>query len=54
MTLLIRTLLFKSKKEEPIVLEPIEFDREKATKDLKELIKCKTISYTDNSLEDIA
>ena len=52
MTLLIRTLLFKSKKEDAINPEPVEFDRKKATEDLRELIRCKTISYSDNSLED--
>ena len=52
--LIIRTILFTPKKQDEIVAEEIEFDKEKAVNSLKELVKCKTISYFDSSLEDDA
>ena len=49
---LIRTALFKPKPQPQVSQEPIEFDREAAINALAELLKCKTISYDDHSLED--
>ena len=52
---IIRTLLFTPKKSTiiPQTNEEI-FDGDKAVSNLQELIKCKTISYRDSSLEDDA
>ncbi len=50
--ILIRTLAFKPRLNRVIDKFEIEFDREKAVKNLQELIKFKTISYKDASLED--
>lgn len=51
---LIRTALFRPKKQAQISVQPVEFDQEAAVHALSELIKCKTISYHDHSLEDDA
>lgn len=51
---LVRTALFKPKKQpEP---EPFEVhcDAEKATRDLAAMVRCKTVSYTDERMEDDA
>ena len=50
--ILIRTLNFKPKTSIEISDEKIEFDREKAVESLRELIRFKTVSYADSSLED--
>ncbi len=50
--ILIRTLLFTPKKAFDADNKEIEFDKEKAIYSLRELVKCKTISYYDSSLED--
>ena len=50
----IRTLTFKPKAQPEISNEEIVFDRDGAVKVLAELVKCKTISYSDHSLEDDA
>ncbi len=50
--ILIRTLLFKPKDNLVASNEEVSFDKEKAISALKELVKCKTISYYDSSLED--
>ena len=52
--ILIRAAMFKPKPEELRTLEEIEFDRDAAVKALAELVKCKTVSYDDHSLEDDA
>ena len=52
--LLIRAAAFRPQKEEPVVAEPEQFDREKAVRDLQALIRCKTVSYRDRALEDDA
>ena len=50
--LLIRTLSFRPKAQ-PKILEGEEiFDKNKAVEDLRELVRCKTISYRDSSLEN--
>ena len=52
--ILIRAAMFKPKLEEARTLEEIEFDRDAVVKALAELVKCKTVSYEDHSLEDDA
>ena len=49
---LIRTALFKPKAQPAICEEKAEFDREKTVATLAELVRCKTISYNDKTLED--
>ena len=49
---IVRTLGFKPKAQPDISNETIEFDRDGAVNALAELVKCKTISYFDHSLED--
>ena len=46
------TAAFRPKAEEKKVYPPVEFDREKAVENLRELVKCRTVSYYDHSLED--
>ena len=50
----VRTIRFKPKAQPPISNEEISFDRDGAVDALAELVRCKTISYTDHSLEDDA
>ena len=50
----IRTANFKPKPQPKTNDEAISFDKDGATAALAELIKCKTISYSDSSLEDDA
>ena len=53
-TILIRTLRFvpaESLREEPL---PVTFNGEKAVSDLSEMIRCKTVSHLDKSLDDEA
>ncbi len=50
--LFIRTLLFKPKDTLKASNEDVSFDKEKAISALQQLIKCKTVSYYDSSLED--
>ena len=52
--LIIRAAAFKPKAQPEIDTSAIEFDKEKAARDLRELVKCKTVSYRDLSLEDDA
>lgn len=52
MTLFLKTLLFKPKREAIVSAQPIEFNKEKAVKDLQELIRFKTVSYTDKTKEN--
>ncbi len=49
---LIRTFNFKPKKIKDVDFEGVEFDKIKAVENLRELIKCKTISDYDKSKED--
>lgn len=51
---LIRTAMFKPKDSGKKEFEPVEFDRKAAVNSLAELIKCRTVSYYDHSLEDDA
>ena len=50
----IRTAAFKPKPQPETNNEEVSFDKDGATAALAELIKCKTISYSDHSLEDDA
>ena len=50
----VRTANFKPKAQPATNDEEISFDKDGATAALAELIKCKTISYSDHSLEDDA
>ena len=50
----IRTAAFKPKPQPTASGEVPEFDREKAVDALAQLIRCKTISYNDHTLEDDA
>ena len=52
--ILIRALAFKPKAQPPVDQTPVEFDRERATESLRTLVRCKTVSYRDPSLEDDA
>ena len=52
--ILVRTAKFQPKAQPELSTEAVEFDRDKAISSLAELIKCKTISYTDPTLEDDA
>jgi carboxypeptidase PM20D1 len=51
---LIRAATFNPKPQPPISDEAVTFDKEAAVTSLAELVKCKTISYNDHSLEDDA
>ena len=51
---LIRTANFKPQPQPEISQEEITFDRDAATRNLAELVKCKTVSYSDHALEDDA
>ena len=49
---LVRTLTFKPKPQPAISQEKVSFDKDDAVNALAELVKCKTVSYYDHSLED--
>ncbi len=50
--ILIRALLFRPKAAIPVMEEEVSFDADGAIDALQKLIRCKTISYYDPSLED--
>ncbi|MDO4608988.1 MAG: M20/M25/M40 family metallo-hydrolase [Clostridia bacterium] len=50
--ILIRTLMFTPKTQPAVNDEKIDFDKQKTINALQSLIKCKTVSYYDSSLED--
>ena len=50
--ILIRTLAFKPLPQPKILDDSADFKRDESIKALQELIKCKTVSYYDSSLED--
>ena len=52
LVILIRTLMFKPTNIVKRDVDDIEFDYEKAISNLQKLVKCKTVSYFDHSLED--
>lgn len=50
--ILIRTITFKPLPQPKILDDSANFERDESIKALQELIKCKTVSYYDSSLED--
>ena len=52
--ILIRSALFRPKAQPESAREEVSFNRDKAVNALAELIKCKTVSYNDPTLEDDA
>ena len=52
--ILIRTLNFKPKAQPETVHKEVSFDKDAAIDALAQLIRCKTISYSDHALEDDA
>jgi len=54
LVLLVRTLRFVPKVEAPAVETPAEIDAEKVIDDFRAMIRCKTVSYVDDSLIDEA
>ena len=52
--ILVRTAKFQPKAQPELSTEAVEFDKDRAISNLAELIRCKTISYSDHSLEDDA
>lgn len=51
---LLRTAAFRPKAEAFRTYAPVEFDREAAVTNLQQLIRCRTVSYTDAAKEDPA
>ena len=51
---LLRTAAFRPKAETAKTYEAVEFDREAAVGNLQQLIRCRTVSYTDAAKEDPA
>ena len=54
LTVLIRTFAFRPKKVNKPAPDPVSFDGEKALSDLSAMIRCKTVSHVDSSLDDEA
>lgn len=52
--ILLRTLRFRPKAQPVSSPVPVEFDRQAAIDALAQLIRCKTVSYSDHSLEEDA
>ena len=52
--ILVRTFRFSPKPEEKKEFEPVEFDRDACVANLASLVRCKTVSYVDSSLEENA
>lgn len=52
--ILVRTLRFTPKPQPEISEEAVSFDKDAAIDALAQLVKCRTISYNDRSLEDNA
>ena len=50
--IVVRTIAFKPSSTINPTLAPIEFDKDKAVYNLQQLVRCKTVSYRDSSLED--
>ena len=48
----IRTIRFRPKPQPEVTKEEIVFDRDAAVDSLAQLVRCKTVSYNDHSLED--
>ena len=52
LVIITRTLAFKPKKQPELLEGEIDFDKDKAVSNLAELVRFKTVSYSDSSLED--
>ena len=52
--LLIRTAHFRPKAEPMETIAPVDFDRQAAIDALQKLVRCRTVSYYDHTLEDDA
>ena len=50
----VRTLMFKPKAQPPVSQEAVDFDKDASVDALAQLVRCKTISYNDHTLEDDA
>lgn len=50
--LLVRTLLFTPNPGPKVSEDAVSFDRDQAVSNLQQLVRCKTVSYRDASLED--
>lgn len=50
--IIIRTLSFKSCDSVKVIEEEVRFEEQKAVESLRELVRCKTVSFKDFSLED--
>lgn len=48
----IRTIRFRPKPQPAVTKEEIAFDKDAAVDSLAQLVRCKTVSYNDHSLED--
>ena len=48
----VRTIRFRPKPQPEVTKEEIAFDRDTAVDSLAQLVRCKTVSYNDHSLED--
>jgi hypothetical protein len=53
-TVVARTIAFKPEKLPEAKEDAIELDRDKIIADMSDMIRCKTVSYTDESLVDKA
>ena len=52
--ILVRTLRFTPRPEAPAQTTPVTIDREKVVRDMQDMIRCRTVSYIDESLVDWA
>lgn len=52
--IVVRTLRFQPPAAEPVQEAPIPLDREKIVDDMADMIRCRTVSYNDESLIDYA
>ena len=52
--ILLRAASFKPKAQPPVSEEAVVFDKDAATESLAALVRCKTVSYNDHTLEDDA
>ena len=50
----VRTLSFTPKPEEPVAPMPVAVDREKVVRDMQDMVRCRTVSHADESLTDFA
>ena len=50
--ILLRTARFRPLPEEKREVEPVSFDADAAVAALGKLVRCRTVSYADHSLED--